>query len=250
MKKMIRNMLDRAGYALFNTRKHHGRDGLFTLHNDHFRNDAAFAAAYRRGLQASNGVDPQMEWRVHIALWAASVAVRLTGDFVECGVNAGFISSAILHRLNWRTVQKRFYLIDTFKGPVVSQYSQDEIARGRLKIAEDAIAAGAYATDIAAVRANFAEWPNAIVAQGIVPDVLSVLEIRKVAFLHIDLNCAAPERAALEYFWKRLSPGALVLLDDYAWLGHDAQMHAIDDAAASLGCEVLSLPTGQGLVIK
>ncbi len=78
------------------------------------------------------------------------------------------------------------------------------------------------------------------------PDVLPALEIDDVAFLHIDLNCAYPERAALEYFWNRLSPSAIVLLDDYAWFGHNSQKQAIDDVARSLGIEVLSLPTGQG----
>ena len=71
-----------------------------------------------------------------------------------------------------------------------------------------------------------------------------------VAFLHIDMNCAYPERAALEFFWDRLSPGAIVLLDDYAYFGHDRQAEAIGSAAQALGAAVLSLPTGQGLIIK
>src|SRR5260370_28617974 len=141
------------------------------------------------------------------------------------------MSSGIMHRLDWRTVDKRFYLVDTFNGPVMSQYSQDEVEQGRLKLAENAIAAGAYATDIDVVRANFAEWPNAIVVQGVVPDMLPALEIGDVAFLHIDLNCAYPEHAALEYFSNRLSPGAFVLLDDYAYFDHDWQTHAIDAGA-------------------
>ena len=250
MKRLVKRALGLVGYALFNTRKHYGRDGLFTLHNDHFRDDPAFQAAYARGLHASHGVDPQWEWRIHVGLWVASRAVRVPGNFVECGVNTGFLSSAIMQRLNWRTVDKRFYLIDTFNGPVISQYSQDEIEHGRLEVAENSIAAGAYATDVEAIRANFAEWPNAIVVQGVVPDVLPTIEIGDVAFLHIDLNCAYPERAALEYFWDRLSPGALVLLDDYTYLGHDCQRRAIDDAAQALGFEVLSLPTGQGLILR
>jgi hypothetical protein len=250
IKKLVQNALGLAGYVLFSTRKHYGRDGLFTVHDDHFRDDPAFRAAYAAGVHASRGIDPHWEWRVHVTLWVASVALRVPGNFVECGVNTGFMSSAIMHRLNWGTVDKRFYLIDTFNGPVVSQYSQDEIERGRLKLAENAIAAGAYATDIDLVRANYAEWSNAIVVQGVVPDVLPALEIGDLAFLHIDLNCAYPERTALEYFWSRLSPGAFVLLDDYAYFGHDCQTHAIDSAARSLGFEILSLPTGQGLIVK
>jgi hypothetical protein len=42
----------------------------------------------------------------------------------------------------------------------------------------------------------------------------------------------------------------MVLLDDYAYFGNDSLKHAIDSAAAALGTEVLSLPTGQGLIVK
>jgi Methyltransferase domain len=109
---------------------------------------------------------------------------------------------------------------------------------------------GGYETDVARVRANFAEWPNAVVVSGNVPEILPTVNIPSVAFLHIDMNCAYPERAALEYFWDRLSPGAFVLLDDYAYYGFENQADAIDAVAGSLGLEVLSLPTGQGLITK
>jgi hypothetical protein len=217
---------------------------------DNYLDDPIFKAAYARGVKASAGVDPQIEWRVHVALWVARTAICVPGDFVECGVNAGFISSAIMHRLGWADIEKRFYLIDTFSGPVLMQYSQEEVDQGRLQIAENAMAKGAYVTSLERVLANYSEWPNVEVVQGVVPEVLPTLGIESVAFLHLDMNCAYPERAALEYFWDRLSPHAMVLLDDYAYFGNDSLAHAIDAAAASLGTEVLSLPTGQGLIVK
>ncbi len=240
------------GYAVFHprSREHYARDGLFTVHNQSFRSDPVFAQAYARGVQAGDGVDPQMEWRVHVALWAAGNALRVAGDFVECGVNAGFVSSAIMHRLDWERVAKRFYLVDTFSGPVAAQFSPKEVGLGRLRLVEDAISRGAYVTDLDRVRANFAEWTNVEVVQGVVPTVLPGLDIQKVAFLHLDMNCAFPERAALEHFWHLLSPGAIVLLDDYAYVGNEDLAQAIGEAAAGLGAEVLSLPTGQGLIIK
>jgi hypothetical protein len=220
------------------------------IHNDHFRRSPAFREAYNRGLQASNGVDPGFEWRVHVALWAAATSLRVPGDFVECGVNAGFISSAIMRHLRWNTLDRKFYLLDTFSGPVLDQYSPEEIERGRLRLAQGALAAGSYVTDTARVRANYSEWPNAVVVQGAIPEVLPGLDTGAVAFLHIDMNCAYPERAALEFFWTRLSHGAIVLLDDYAYFGHDQQAGAMDSAARALGGDILSLPTGQGIIIK
>jgi len=250
LKRKLKGLLRRAGYELFRTRGRYAEDGLLTIHNDHFRSDPRFRSAYERGIQASAEVDPHFEWRTHVALWAARTALRVPGDFVECGVNAGFISSAIMHGLSWGQTGRRFYLIDTFAGPDLRQFSGAEIQRGRLRIAQDALAAGAYVTDIERIEQNFAEWSNVEVVRGLVPDVLAGVSFGPVAFLHLDLNCALPEREALQFFWNRITPGGIVLLDDYAYYGHDSQTEAVDQFAAAVETEVLSLPTGQGLIVR
>src|SRR3712207_9415580 len=61
------------------------------------------------------------------SLWAGERSLQVDGDFVECGVNAGFISSAMMRWLDWNRVGRRFYLIDTFSGPVLEQYSSTEV---------------------------------------------------------------------------------------------------------------------------
>jgi hypothetical protein len=165
-------------------------------------------------------------------------------------VNAGFLSSAIMQRLQWNAVGRNYYLIDTFAGPVLTQYSPEEEEMQRVVIASNALQAGAYVTDMDRIRQNFAEWPTAIIIRGAVPQVLESVDFGAVAFLHIDMNCTLPERSALEFFWDRLSPGAVVLFDDYAYYGHDCQREAIDAVAKAKGVEVLSLPTGQGLIIR
>src|SRR5277367_4893995 len=77
------------GMQLMDGHGRYSQDGLFTIHNDYFRTEAAFRKAYARGVKASAGFDPQFEWRVHVALWAGRTALQAEGDFVECGVNAG-----------------------------------------------------------------------------------------------------------------------------------------------------------------
>ncbi len=71
-----------------------------------------------------------------------------------------------------------------------------------------------------------------------------------MAYLHIDMNCVVPEVEALKYFWPKLELAAVVIFDDYAQPGHQSQKSAIDEFAASVGVEVLSLPTGQGMLLK
>lgn len=252
--RIIHNLLKDAakalGFTVVRRRGRYDQDGLITVHNDGFRYAPAFRHSYQRGVRAGGGVDPKFDWRVHVALWASSSCLPLEGAFVECGVNAGFISSAILDSLQWNQLDREFFLIDTFSGPVKEQYSAAEVRAGRLSIAEQSLAAGAYVTDLERVYANYSEWSNVSIIAGAIPDVLATLSIPRVAFLHIDLNCAYPEVEALRYFWERLSPGAIVLFDDYAYYGHQYQKESIDTALCDHNTAVLSLPTGQGMLIK
>ena len=64
------------------------------------------------------------------------------------------------------------------------------------------------------------------------------------------MNCAPPEIEAIRYLWPKLVGGGIVLLDDYAYVGYHHQKKAMDEFANSVGVEIVSLPTGQGLLIK
>ena len=265
LKSSIVRLLRRGGYQLINVRKMlrstaakdappiakaYDCDGLFTEHSPRFLADPRFQAAWRRGLETNAGVDPGIEWRIHIGLWAASVAAEVPGDFVECGVNAGFLSSAILAYLDWRALRKKFYLVDTFEGPPMEQFSEPEVSNGAYAKVLQSIHAGAYVTDLESIRRNFRGWPGIEIVKGVVPDILPRVAADRVAFLHLDMNCAQPEVDALRYFWNRLSPGAVVLLDDYSRKDYAPQGDAIDRLAAELGATVASVPTGQGLIIR
>lgn len=229
----------------------YANDGLISIHQHAFRDDPAFQRAYRRGVRALGGQDfYQWQWRVHIGLWTAANASRLDGDFVECGVSYGFLSSAVMEFLDWDRLGKTFYLLDTFAGVDPRFSTADERRAGALKKSQQWLRYGFYASSVDSVRANFAQWRNQRIVVGAVPDTLDQVDARVVAFLHIDMNCAAPEVGALRFFWPRLAPGALVLLDDYAFSGAEEQRIAMDGLASELGVPICALPTGQGLLIK
>lgn len=100
-------------------------------------------------------------------------------------------------------------------------------------------------------KARFKDYPNVIVTQGKVPDILHETGPgRKIAMMHIDLNNADAEVGALDLLFARMVPGAILVLDDYGWLCYQDQKLAEDDWFAKRGYFVLELPTGQGLVIK
>lgn len=226
-------------------------DALICFNSDAFRDDPVFRRAYQRGVQALGGQDfYHWEWRFHVGLWAAQSASRLEGDFVECGVSHGFLSSGIMHTLDWDRLGKTFYLLDTFGGMDPRFVTDVERETGALAKSQAALDFGVYANSVESVQKNFAEWNNVRIIAGTVPETLDQVDAEKVAYLHIDMNCAPPEVAALRFFWPRLTPGAFVLLDDYAQRGRDEQRLAMDGVAEELGVSICTLPTGQGLIMK
>jgi hypothetical protein len=229
----------------------YAQDGLISVHSNAFMQDPAFIKAYARGVKAIGGIDSyRWHWRVHVGLWAAKVASRLDGDFVECGVNKGFLSSAVMEYLDWNSLDRDFFLLDTFAGLDERFVSDGEGKVGALRRNAENLQSGFYIKGADSVRANFAQWPRARIVEGAIPETLGQVTARQVAYLHLDMNCAPPEVAALTYFWERLVAGAPVLLDDYAYLGYTPQKLAMDDFAHAHGVAVCALPTGQGLLMK
>ena len=253
LRRTIARLLAKAGY--FTMRKIapaiYAQDGLLSVHSHDFMQDPLFKRAYERGVKAIGGGDDyQWHWRIHIGLWVAFSASKLEGDFVECGVNKGFMSSAIMQRLDWDSIDKQFYLLDTFSGLDNRFVSDDEVRTGALEKNASQLKSAFYSVDIESVRANFSQWRNVRIIPGTVPLTLEKVDAEKIAYLHLDMNCAPPEIAAITFFWPRLVPGAFVLLDDYAYFGYRAQKLALDAFAAERNLQICSLPTGQGLLVK
>ena len=101
-----------------------------------------------------------------------------------------------------------------------------------------------------ATKKNFAEWPNVQLVRGLLPGSLSDVQLDKIAYLHIDLNNAVAEMQSIEALWERLSPGAPVVLDDYAFVGHEDQYKAWNAFSERTKHPIFTLPTGQGLLLR
>ena len=224
-------------------------DNLRSLHNHDFVSDPEFVRAYARGIQAA-GTDYNWRWRVHIGLWAAQTAARLPGDFVECGVNRGFLSSAIMELLDWDSLGKTFYLLDTFAGIDAAILPDEERVHAE---AANVVgrSGGFYVQSSELVRRNFAQWRNARIIEGSVPGTLDGIDASEIAFLHLDMNSSTPEVEALEFLWPRLVQGGIVLFDDFGYVGGAVFQHGpIARSVRGLGATIATLPTGQGLLLK
>lgn len=248
-RELLRSIPRRLNYIRVPNLTYHS-DGLITSKKyAPFLDNPQFMAAYNRAMKSGHMIggtkdlDLHIEWRVAVACWAAKHAAQLPGDFVECGVNTGILSLAICQYTDFNSLEKSFYLFDTFAGIPEVQMSETERATRQISNTK-------YPDCYERTSANFREYRHVKLVRGVVPDTLPTAQIESVSYLSLDMNIAYPERKAIEYFWPMLTPGAMVVLDDYGWVDYEEQRHTMDEFAGKVGVEILTLPTGQGIMVK
>ena len=220
------------------------QDNLVTSANTAFRNNPIFIKAYARSIKAA-GWDYSIQWRTHVFLWAANNALSLAkkgGCYVELGTGRGWMFSAFLEQTSWKDAGCNLWLFDSFRSEMIdrdSGYQLNNSARNTC-----------YAENFESTRINFSEWPRVNLVQGWLPETLVNLSDSKIAFLHVDLNHHIAEAECIKILWGRVMRNGIMLLDDYGASGAEKQYDAINLIAAELKFSILTLPTGQGLVIK
>lgn len=146
----------------------------------------------------------------------------------------------VLVYLQEKILNRQFLLFDTFRGLDKSVSSTKEIERSR----------EAYPDCYEEVVLRFKSYQNIKIVRGVIPMSLEGQIPNKIAYLHIDLNSANVERTAIEALWPSIVDGGIVVLDDYNWTARADQKKSMDEFARMQGIHILSLPTGQGLMIK
>jgi O-methyltransferase len=212
-----------------------------------FLRDPRFAEAWEKvkknNVEAWRGTVPDLRWRAHIAVWAATNALHVEGDFVECGVYAGLLSGTICSALEFASIKRRFFLFDTFVG--IPENGTPHAGSERIN------EINSYYIDVRdIVRQNFAEYPNVKIVEGALPDTLRTAKLGKISYLSVDLNDAYYESQVIEALWPKITPGGVVLIDDYGWSKFTETYEMWNEFARKQGLTIACLPTGQGLLLK
>ena len=181
-------------------------------------------------------------WRLHTLVWAARSAAAPPGDFVECGVYIGLSAWVVADALEFETLDKTFFLYDTFAGLAEDYSDKNERAQSDYEDSEDVL--------YESVKKRFSRWPNVKVIRGVVPVILEDVCPDRIGFLHIDLNAAKAEIGALDVLFDKVVSGGFVVLDDYGTKRGSRQHEAENAWIKERGYESLEMPTGQGLIVK
>lgn len=218
----------------------YGQDGIVTSQTPSFQQDPRFLSAL--GVAKQTG-QLSGDWRTAVYSWFADIACRQDGDLVECGVAYGGSARAAIDFVGLQRTTKTFYLMDTFDGLDPAQVGQQELDAGVNQYV------GRYRGTLASVRRNFAGF-NVKIIPGRIPDTLPLCPVERICFLSIDMNCVAPEVAALEHFWDRVVAGGVIIHDDFGFPMHKHQRLAFEAFSHRVHRTILPLPTGQGILVK
>ena len=224
-------------------------DGLAANHLFDFLKDKKFLDAYNEGKRTGaldvHGDD--IHYRAYFAVYFANLCKSLDGDFLECGVGKGLLAKTIVTYLNFNSVDKDFYLIDTFEGIPTSQARTKEEKKSMEWLNFHSFK-GNYLQEI---QKTFTNYKRVKIIKGEVPKILENIQIEKISFISMDMNNAFAEIKCIEYFWDKIVKHGVVLLDDYAYSAQfKEQKKSWDEFAKEKNIEILTLPTGQGLLIK
>lgn len=220
-------------------------DVFGTKVNASFLDEPAFEKAWNTAIAQNDGC-PDIRWRCHTCIWAAKRGLELGGDFVDCGVYGGVLALTIAEYFGFRNGGPKHWLFDTFQGLPLAQLPADEIEFATK------VNRRRYQDDVySKAQRNFALYPNARLVRGALPRSLDdAPELKKIAYLSMDLNSASAERDTIKELWDRIISGAIIVLDDYAFPSHVQQYDMWNQFAQSKNRSILTLPTGQGLIIK
>ena len=223
-------------------------DGLAVRNKDlSWMREPAFADAYeaaRIGNQAGwvgfGGNPPDIRWRAHFCCWAAKHAIGLPGDFAEFGVHTGLLSMTVCKYLDFAKSDKTFFLFDTFAGIPEERVDAEDLAIARYH--NEKLFFDCYEI----TKKNFAPYPNVKLVKGILPDSFSDVELGPLAYVSIDLNNTAAERAVADRIWDLIVPGGIVVLDDYGFIDYPGQHAMWNEFALSKSHAILQLSNGTG----
>ncbi len=140
----------------------------------------------------------------------------VSGNIAEVGVFAGG-TSRILH--SFMNKNKKLFMIDTFQGVVDSDPTLD----GNFRIENYNIARHGFSEDT--VRKSF-NHENVTIIKGYFPDCEHNLYDEKFSLVHLDTDTYKSTYNCLEFFYPRMSPGAILVCHDY----HNKQFTGVTQA--------------------
>jgi hypothetical protein len=165
-----------------------------------------------------------------------SLVDHVPGDTAECGVYLGASSWFICDHFHGS--DRTHHAFDSFEG-----LSEPSGLDGSYWKAGDLNSPEEHAR---AVLSPF----DARVYKGWLPDRFGEVADRTFAFVHVDVDLYEPTRHAVEFFYPRMAPGGIILLDDHGFTTCPGATRAVEEYMADRPEPIVLLTTGQAMILR
>jgi O-methyltransferase len=195
--------------------------------------DRSFTA-YLERFNELDKLNAPRRWMVRELL---RIAAPVPGDTADCGSFEG-AGSWLICASNAGT-SKVHHIFDSFEG--LSEPGAGDgthWSRGGLAAGEDI------------VRRNLAQFDAIRLYKGWIPTRFPEVADKAFSFVHVDVDLEAPTADSIAFFYPRMSPGGVLLCDDYGSTTCPGATRVFDDFLADKPERVLSMPVGGGFIVK
>jgi len=136
---------------------------------------------------------------------------NVAGAFAELGVYKGE-TAFFIHQMD---ISRKLLLFDTFEGFDAKDLEKEQSTGAKYS------SSNFSDTSLAAVKTLFGATSNVEFCAGYFPESAANVKEEQYAFVHIDADLYLPTKAALEYFYPKLSTGGIILIHDinHTWEG-------------------------------
>ena len=185
-----------------------------------------------RGVIPHPSCSPTGSANINILLALLDETADIPGDIAECGVFRGnSLVPMALHARQKRS-SKTILGFDSFEG--FNESIKIDLALSDATLDPDKKLGGLSNTSLELVQSKLARFKlnDVILAKGYFRDSLPRYGDRLFSFVHLDCDMYSAYKEGLEFFYPRLSPGGVLLFDEYndpAWPGCNL---AVDDFLA------------------
>lgn len=206
-----------------------------------WRTDPIFQPVYKK-IRANTLVD---EYRCYELWQLIPETTPSAGAFLEVGVWRGGTGALIAAKAVIENSEAPVYLADTFTG-VVKTSEKDSTYRG-----------GEHADVSFAEVAHFLhldmKLEHVCLLKGIFPEETAskIPGNTLFRFCHIDVDAYQSTRDVMEWVWKRMVPGGIVVIDDYGFITCNGVTQFVDEELrGNPECRVIHNLNGHAIVIK
>lgn len=210
-----------------------------------------FLNAYQMGIERAEMKDQsQRRARFFHATQLLNLTRGIPGYTAEAGVYRGLGSFLFCHYLRREMAcfnGESHYMIDSYEG--LSTPVEKDGAFPARRFEEGAF----KETSVELVRNTLRDFPSVNIIQGWIPAVFNELPEQQYRFVHVDVDIYEPTLASFRYFYPRLSPGGIIVCDDFGpwpekkWPGC---LRAVNEFANEIGQVYAQLDTGNVFFIK